>query len=234
MSRSSRIRSASNIAVPCSASWLKLASQPIMIRKAVFSRRAWLGVAISAVAGAVFLRSALPSLRKKAIERLYHEDPNPRMPSPAELVVVAAFTGALVGRRLDPHHLDLLAKSLTVSATHGRRWAGEYAAVAAFADQQARKHQPAARSFLQATDEIRERIVRLTMAEPSETRLVRRALLLLPEQRTRLRIRHGTAGHLRTIYQRSLVPWQLRGYRGGPGAPVDRLEYTRPGPAKFA
>ena len=205
-----------------------------MTRKAVFNRRAWLGVAVGAVAGAIILRSALPTWRRKAIERLYYENPNPRMPSQAETAVVADFTGALVGRRLEPRHVDLLARSLTISAKQARRWAGHYTALATFADQQARKIQPGARRFADATDETRERVVRLTMDEPSESRLARRALLLLPEQRARLRIRHGTAGHLRTIYQQSLVPWQLRGYRGGPGAPVDRLEYTRPGPAKFA
>jgi hypothetical protein len=197
----------------------------------VYTRRAWLGAAASVTAGAAALGWLLPFMRRKAIDLMYSAAPIGTTPPPPEdLRVVAHFTSALMGRRLDDTQIGLLVRRLAMA---GRRRGPEYAALVVLVNREARRLDSKLTSFAEASDEVRESIVQRTMREPSQSRVARVALLVSTDNRSRLRIRHGTARHLRFVYARSSIPWTIRGYTGVPGAPQDRLEYTRPGPTKF-
>jgi len=204
-----------------------------MKRDTLYGRRAWLGIVGSLALGVGVVRWLIPFSRRSAIRWLNEGDANPGMPSDAALRVVADFTGALMGRRLETGHIELLTRRLAGSATRAPRWAAQYAGIALFANRQARELDPQAAGFADASNEVRDRIVMLAMTEPGGSRLSRVATLVSADGRARWRIRYGAAPHLRALYRRSQVPWMLRGYRGAPGAPADPLEYTRPGPTSL-
>ena len=197
----------------------------------VYTRRAWVGAAASVTAGAVAIGWLLPFLRRKAISLMYNSSPiGTAPPSSRDLHVVAHFTGALMGRHLDDKQIELLVPRLAMA---GRRRGPEFASLVVLVNREAHRLDRTLTNFVDASSEIRERIVQRIMTEPAQSRLGRLAGLVLTDNRARLRVRHGTARHLRFVYSRTSIPWTIRGYRGAPGAPVDRLEYTRPGPTKF-
>ena len=193
------------------------------------TRRAWLGVAGAGVAAALTFRSFTPRIRESIASWLNHEGGATRLPSRRELIVVANVAGALAGHRVDPEDIDLLATRMMRIAKGSRQRAAQYAEVAAFADRQARALQAGAAGFVDATDEAREAIIESAMVTPRWRGMARLALLT-DDGRTRFRMRQGIAVHLRDLYRRSPAPWKARGYRGWPGFPADRLDYTRPGP----
>ena len=200
----------------------------------LYSRRAWLSLATVAVTGAVALKWNYPRLRSAAARWLNDEGGDGEVPTAADLEVVAAFTGALMGRRLAPDDTALLVRRLATKAAKSPRRAAQYATVAAYANRRAAAIQGSHDGFVSASDETREAIVTETMREPSRSRVARLAIVMSEDGRARWRIRNSTASHLRTIYALSPVPWKLRGYKGWPGAPADRLDYTRPGPRSTA
>jgi hypothetical protein len=205
-----------------------------MTQAKLYSRRAWLSLATIAVAGGVAFKWTVPHLRRSAAQWLNETESSGQFPTEADLDVVAAFTGALMGRRLAPDDTALLARRLATNAARSARRAAQYAAVAAFANRQASGIERSNAGFAGASDETRERIVTETMREPSSSRITRLAIVISGDGRAQWRIRNGVASHLRSIYARSAVPWKIRGYKGWPGAPADRLDYTRPGPSSTA
>ena len=197
----------------------------------VYTRRAWIGAAASVTVGAAAVAWVLPFLRRKAISLIYDSAPIGTAPPPAsDLRVVAHFTGALMGRHLDDKQIEVLIPRLAMAV---RQRGPELAALVVLVNREANRLDRTLTNFVDASDDIRERIIQRTMTEPAQSRLGRLALLVSADNRARLRIRHGTARHLRFVYSRTSIPWTIRGYKGVPGAPVDRLEYTRPGPTKF-
>ena len=193
------------------------------------TRRAWLGVAGAAVAAALTFRSLTPRIRTSMAAWLNHEEGLDRLPSHEELVVVANFAGALAGHRIAPEDVELLAARLMRIAKGSSQRAAQYAEISAFANRRARALQPGADGFAGATDDVREAVVKRVMTEPRWPGMARLAILS-DDGRTGWRMRQGVAGHLRDLYRRSPAPWKARGYRGWPGFPADRLDYTRPGP----
>jgi hypothetical protein len=189
-----------------------------------------IGLAGTIIAAGAAAKWALPAARRSVIDWLNNPDANRTDISDRELRICADFTGALMGLRLAAPQLDVLARRLERIAAKEARWRTQYTAVAAFAESRAKELDPAASGFSKASDEVRERMVMETMHEPDHSRAVRIRIIASSNGRAMWRIRNGVAVHLRRVYELSPVPWMHWGYKGWPGAPADRLDYTRPGP----
>lgn len=150
-----------------------------------------------------------------------------KTPSDDALRVVTMFIGVLVGQHLSQDHADMLFSRLSFNRRRSPGLASKYAELAAYADRRARDADPGVSGFLNAPYEIRERVMTDIMVGPLNTPRAKLAALVSSDGRARWRIRNSTAIHLRRLYRRSRVPWQLRGYSGALGAPANADDYTR-------
>lgn len=191
------------------------------------NRRTWILSAGAVTLTAIAARITYP-IARRAGALWVTEYGDEQTPSDDALRVVAMFIGVLMGHHpLSPKHADMLISRLSFNRRRSRDLASKYAELAAYADRRARDANPGVSGFLHAPYEIRERVMTDVMVGRLNTPRAKLAALVSADGRARWRIRNSTAIHLRRLYRRSRVPWQLRGYGGALGAPANAEDYTR-------
>ncbi len=192
-----------------------------------YGRRAWLATAGSLLLTAVAVRLTYPSARQAAA-RWINSTADDANPGPAALAVVAQFTGTLMGQRLSRAQVEILIGRIAYDVRRSGQLAAQYAELAAYADRKAREAAPGTAGFSGASPEVRDDVMSAVMIRSANSARQKLAALTSSDGRARWRIRNATSVHLRRLYRRSPVPWQIRGYRGAPGAPSNPRDYTRP------
>jgi hypothetical protein len=189
-----------------------------------WSRRAFL---LLGAGGVSALAGVAGWSRWRSIGTLGHVQAQPSsLPLDAAITTsISHLLGTVFGIPLsEADHADLQGR-LVYATEHDGAWGDEYRWLVEFVDDIA--SDSGAASFVSASADSREKIVRIALADDVEWRTQKIQAFVRADGRKLLRMRKSTIPHLLRLYQYSSVPWRHRGYTSWPGMADDRLAYTR-------